>query len=191
MRRLVATGKADDLAACVAFAAATESGVRAGARRARRGTQRPAGGHAGRVDEIASEIERRSGRAGEEACRDVGCQFPRLGGRPPRSGRRHRSEAIAGSAGRRHPHVGLPTHLPEAKPALLKLVAEPGDIGVEALRSLNGYDGKDVATAVLNAWRKLPPGHRVEVVNLLASRRPWAKDLMHAIATGARSRKRR
>ena len=77
-----------------------------------------------------------------------------------------------------------PMQLPEAKPVFLQMIAEPGEIGIEALRALAGYDGKEIPTAVLSHWKTLPAGERTEAITLLASRKAWAVDLLKAVAAG-------
>ena len=64
------------------------------------------------------------------------------------------------------------------------MIAEPGEIGVEALRALAGYDGKEIPAAVLSHWKTLPAGQQTEAISLLASRKAWAVDLLKAVAAG-------
>ena len=184
MRRLVATGKADDLAACVAFAAATETTVRLralqGLAEALKGrvVDMPAGWAEAKTKLLADSDEHVKKLAATLAVnfRDLAAA--------------RRALAIAADA-KQPPAVRAdairtlaPTQLPEAKPVLIKLIGEGGDISVEAVRALAGYDGKEIPAAVLAVWPLLLPPQQIEAVNLLASRREWAKDLLAAVAKG-------
>jgi putative membrane-bound dehydrogenase-like protein len=55
------------------------------------------------------------------------------------------------------------------------------DIRVQACRALAGYDRQELAMSLLHDWKTFPPPLRSEAVNLLSSRKPWAKDLLTAV----------
>jgi putative heme-binding domain-containing protein len=184
MRRLVATGKADDLAACVAFAGGVNDAVRLraleGLAEALKGRQvdMPAGWAA-----LQAKLLTDSNEGVTKLAATLAVNFRDLAAA-------RRALAIAADA-KQSPAVRAdairtlaPTQLPEAKPALIGMIAESGAVGVEALRALAGYDAKEIPAAVLARWKTLPPGHRTEAVNLLGSRREWAKELFAAVAAG-------
>jgi putative membrane-bound dehydrogenase-like protein len=52
----------------------------------------------------------------------------------------------------------------------------------EVCRSLTTYQDREIGPVVLSGWRRLPPSVRVEAVNLLAGRKEWAGDLLTAVA---------
>jgi putative heme-binding domain-containing protein len=184
MRRLVATGQADQIASCVAFAAATESVVRLraleGLAEALKGRQvdRPAGWAELQAKLLADPDERVKKLAAALAInfRDLHAARRALA----IAADAHQPPAVRAEAVR----TLAPTQLPEVKPVLLGLAGDPGELGLEALRALAGYDGKEVPASVLKQWKSLSPGHRAEAVNLLASRKAWAKDLLHAMHAG-------
>jgi putative membrane-bound dehydrogenase-like protein len=53
---------------------------------------------------------------------------------------------------------------------------------VEVLRVLTGYSETAIANRVIADWKGFSPAVRVEAINLLASRLPWAKLMLGAIA---------
>ncbi len=71
----------------------------------------------------------------------------------------------------------------EARQPLLDLLLndKDGELRQEVCRALAGYDGNDIPNAVLRGWKDYPPGVRVEAVNLLASRKEWARELLNAV----------
>ncbi len=56
------------------------------------------------------------------------------------------------------------------------------ELRVEVLRALSGYNEPAIATRVIADWKGFSPAVRVEAINLLASRRPWAKLMLEAVA---------
>jgi putative membrane-bound dehydrogenase-like protein len=72
----------------------------------------------------------------------------------------------------------------EAKQVLLALVARNADpeLQAEACRALAGYDSADIARIVIGGWKQYSPAVRSEAVNLLAGRAAWAKELLAALA---------
>jgi putative membrane-bound dehydrogenase-like protein len=184
MRRLVATGKADDLAACVAFAAGVADPVRLraleGLVEALKGRQvdSPAGWADAQTKLLADPSEQVKKLAGTLAInfRDKAAIGKALAVAADKS----QPSALRAEAIR----MIAPVPMPDAKAALLKLAAEPGDVGVEAIRALALYDTKDVPAAMLRHWKNLSPAQKTEAVNLLASRKAWAGDLLAAVAAG-------
>lgn len=85
-----------------------------------------------------------------------------------------RAEAVRQIARLRHP---------EARQTLLKLARgrEPVPVRVEAMRSIGFLRDPELAAEVLKTWNDLPSEVRVEAVNVLASRREWAKALLRAV----------
>jgi len=77
-------------------------------------------------------------------------------------------------------------HPPQAQGALRSLLGEEEStaLRIEASRALASYDTPDLANFVLQGWQNYPPPLRVETVNLLASRKSWAKDLLTAVGAG-------
>jgi putative membrane-bound dehydrogenase-like protein len=184
MRRLVATGKAADLAACVEFVGLIGDAVRLraleGLAEALKGRQvdMPAGWTELKAKLAADPDERIRKLAAMLAIsfRDLEAARRALAvAADPKQPAAIRAEAIRALA---------PTQLPEAKPVLLTLIVEPGEIGVESLRALAGYDGTEIPSTILSAWKSLPPSHRPEVISLLASRKEWARQLLAAVALG-------
>ena len=58
------------------------------------------------------------------------------------------------------------------------------EIRLEACRALAAYESPELARPILEAWKKYPVSLRNESVNLLASRKTWAKDLLDAVGKG-------
>ncbi|HVL12395.1 MAG TPA: c-type cytochrome, partial [Gemmata sp.] len=60
--------------------------------------------------------------------------------------------------------------------------AAPDALKAEAVRALAAFDAKEIPAALLAAWKNHPAGLRSEVVNTLAARREWSKALLAAVA---------
>jgi putative membrane-bound dehydrogenase-like protein len=184
LRRLASTGKAEDLAACVAFLAEVKD---VGARRqalegltqALKGRQvdAPAGWKAvqaallkegdGRVQQLARQLavnfqDREAIRRALAIAADAG------------KGAAERIEAIRALA------LARPG---EALRVLEGLLAKDPStpIRCECCRALAGYDSPEVPREVLAGWKSYPPAVRAEAVNLLATRKPWARELLTAV----------
>ena len=54
-------------------------------------------------------------------------------------------------------------------------------VRIEAARGLAAFDAATIAAQVLAAWKDYPPAVRSELVNTLAGRKPWAKQLLAAM----------
>lgn len=91
-------------------------------------------------------------------------------------------------AGGRDAAIGLLAFAPadRAVPALsAQLVASrPGDVQLQALRSLNQVDASAVGPAILGAWRSLAPGARREAIEVLLARPDRIAALLDALETG-------
>lgn len=73
---------------------------------------------------------------------------------------------------------------PEAVPLLERVTGELDaniNLRIEAVRALAGYDVPEIAAKLLANWRQYPQPLKAEVVNLLSSRRSWAKSLLVAV----------
>lgn len=55
------------------------------------------------------------------------------------------------------------------------------DIRVESLRALSGFDSPQLAKELLTGWKELNPQLKNEVITLLAGRKEWAKELLSAV----------
>jgi putative membrane-bound dehydrogenase-like protein len=74
-------------------------------------------------------------------------------------------------------------HPPEGEPALLELLrGDPSmELRTEACRALASYPDTDLGRDVLLGWSEYPPALRTEAVNLLTSRKAWAARLLEAV----------
>ena len=187
IRRLVATNKAEDLEACVAFVGSvTHPEVRRqaldGMVTALKGRQVEAPPSWPTV--FAAVLKSGDGKT-QELARRLAVNFQDRAviaralaiARDAGQGLTQRVDAIRDLA---------LAHPPEAEKVLraLLLQEEKLEIRVEAARALASYDSPDLAAALVVHWKKLPPPLRGETVNLLASRKTWAKDLLGAVGKG-------
>ncbi len=186
VRRLVATNKANDLDACVAFLEGTTKEVR---RQALEGltlglkgkqVEAPAAWH-----RLFTELIKDSDGKIQELARRLAVNF-------------HDREAIARAlklAGDAEQKATLRldairdlalAHPPEAEKTLRELLVNDAkiEIRVEACRALASYDSADLSGSILQEWKNYPPVLRSETVNLLAGRKTWAKDLLAAVGKG-------
>jgi putative membrane-bound dehydrogenase-like protein len=187
MRRLVATGKPDDLAACISFLCdIKDSAVR---RRSLEGLNEAFKGRM--VDAPASWATVQSVLLADKddqvqkLTRNLAVHF-----RDPAAVRR----ALATAPDRGRPladrldavrALGL-TRPPEAVALLVKLVREDQEpeLRAEAVRALANFDELPLARTLLGGWPAYPPVLRSEVVQTLAGRREWARELLTAVAAG-------
>ncbi len=74
-------------------------------------------------------------------------------------------------------------HPKEAFGPLQRLVKYDADVSirVQACRALASYDQPELAAKLLEDWKLYPARLRSEAVNVLASRKPWAKALLIAV----------
>ncbi|HYT91491.1 MAG TPA: PVC-type heme-binding CxxCH protein, partial [Gemmataceae bacterium] len=184
IRRLAAAGKAEDLAACVAFLGeVTDSAVRRQA-----------------LEGLTIALKDRQVAAPAEWKR----VFPLLlndgDGKVHSLARRlainfqdreavRRALAIAADASKAVSdrldavHDLALAHPPEARLVLQRLLASDKDTSVRraACRALASYDTPEVSRAVLAGYASYPAELRAEAVNLLAVRKAWARDLLEAV----------
>jgi putative membrane-bound dehydrogenase-like protein len=185
MRRLVATGRPDDLAACVVFLDQVHDTA----------VQRAA--LAGLVEALANQqvnpparwkavfaklVQQPDGDIGQLA-RRLAVHF-----HDPEAIRASLAMALDGGkpAERRIDaiHDLALVHSPPALQPLARLVLTDPNLEVrcEACRALAGFDTAEVPRQVLRNWKQYPPPLRSEAVNLLAERREWARELLTAVA---------
>jgi putative membrane-bound dehydrogenase-like protein len=188
MRRLVATGKPDDLARCVAFIGALkDTTVRRSA----------LGGLALALENRQVDPPAEWKAVQVELLKDDDAEVQRLARhlavnfQDPDAIRR--ALAIARDATKSAPerieavHDLALSHRQFALKPLLEMVAKESNAAVraETVRALATYDTseaiRDIPVAVLAGWKSYPPEVRTEVVNLLAGRKEWAKALLAAI----------
>ncbi|HMC66773.1 MAG TPA: c-type cytochrome, partial [Gemmataceae bacterium] len=55
------------------------------------------------------------------------------------------------------------------------------DVRIEACRALAAYEDRELARRVLGGWKDYPPALCSEVIQLLSGRREWARELLNAI----------
>lgn len=184
MRRLVATGKADDLAACVAFVADSKDAVRkralAGLAEATKGRLYDAPAKWASVSAALSADAdpdvRKLAKALAVSFRDPAAVKAALAtAADSAKPQAERVEAVRALALLR-PDDGL--HL------LLHLLKDQSnaDLRTEAVRALGAYDNPAVADELLAGWKDFPPSLRAEVANVLAGRRDGARRLLDAVA---------
>jgi putative membrane-bound dehydrogenase-like protein len=78
----------------------------------------------------------------------------------------------------------LSVHDPELPGLLLQLLSNP-ELQESALRGLAAYDDAKTPGAILAIYSTLPPPHKRDALNTLASRIDFAKPLLDAIAAGS------
>ncbi|MCI0456336.1 MAG: HEAT repeat domain-containing protein [Gemmataceae bacterium] len=184
MRRLVATGKAEDLAACVAFLRdVSDSSVR---RSALDGLlvalkDRQVDAPAGWKETFAALLRDADGKV-HSLARRLAVNFQ------DREAIRRALSLAADSTKAIPERLDALRDVALARPAegrtiLQALLAKDANlpVRVEACRALAGYDHPDVPRVVLAGWKSYPPGLRVEAVNILAGRKAWAKALLDAV----------
>jgi putative membrane-bound dehydrogenase-like protein len=68
---------------------------------------------------------------------------------------------------------------------LLKRLAQSSKISpevrLEAIRSLSGFDSPPLAKEFLQNWKEQPPAVKSEILSLLASRKEWAREMLNAV----------
>jgi len=81
-------------------------------------------------------------------------------------------------------------HPPEALRPLEGLLAHESnpELCEEVCRTLAAYDSPGIAAHVLAGWKSYPPAVRTEVVDMLAGRKAWARELLAAVGRGELSR---
>jgi hypothetical protein len=184
LRRLVATGKLEDLAASVAFLGEVkDSAVR------RKGLEAMVAAFQGRQldpppqwksvlaalsEDKDPEVSRLAGRLAVNF-RDVEALRRALATAQDLSKpMRERIDAVH--------DLGL-AYPPDALEPLQRLLKQEKsvDLQCEVCRALCAYDRPEIAKAVLSGWKDFTPTVRTEAVNLLSGRKDWAADLLAAV----------
>jgi putative membrane-bound dehydrogenase-like protein len=184
LRRLVATGKPEDLAACVAFLGGVkDSTVRRKSLEAmlaalqNRQVDPPAEWKtvlAALREDKDHEVERLAGRLAV-SFRDLEALRRALAtAQDAKKPMKERIDAVH--------DLGL-AHPADALRPLEELLKQEGDADLrcEICRSLAAYDAPEIAKAVLANWKEYPPPVRSEAVNLLSGRKDWAGELLAAV----------
>jgi putative membrane-bound dehydrogenase-like protein len=191
VRRLTATGRPEDLAACVAFLGKVED--TAVCRRALEGLALALQWQ--QVDGppqwkgVLAKLLRDKDPEVQRLARHVAVNF-----RDPEAIRRALATAEDKSksveARTEAVHDLALAHPPEALGPLEDILAGEPDASLrcEACRALAAYPQPEVAPAVLAGWRDYPPAVRAEAVNLLAGRKDWAGALLSAVGAKQVSR---
>lgn len=185
MRRLVATGKADDLRLCVRFLATVKDvptrekaldGLVVAL--ANQTVDAPAG-----WAELQAELAKQNDPKLAPLAHKLGVHF-----RDPAAMKRayaavhdlklsaeHRAEALR--------HVVLAKH-PDAYTLVASLLRQEPDLKVraEAARQLVAFAEPKIGPDTVKDWKMFPKEIRPDVVNSLASRKEWAKALLQAMA---------
>lgn len=184
MRRLVATGKREDLGLCVSFVGeVADAGVRAKA-----------------LDALVSAIGNRTVDAPAEwkttqeiLAKDTNADVKRLTSSLAIKFRDaeaiHRAMAVAGDSkkttGERAAAIRdlAVVRSPGTVPFLMELIRgkDEAELKVEAIRALGGIDVPKISVDLLVEYARLTPPQRNEVVNVLSGRKDWAKDLLAAV----------
>ncbi|MBA4066295.1 MAG: hypothetical protein C0501_21780 [Isosphaera sp.] len=185
MRRLVATGKPDDLKLCVAFVAKLKDG--ASREKALDGlalaldkqTVTPPDGWVALQAEIAKDNDPKLVALANKLA--VSFRDPAAIRRALAAAANVKLSADARAEAVRQLAALKPT---EAVKLLLGLVGgdTPAAVRAEAVRALAAFDAQDIPGRLLAGWKAYPKELRPEVVNALASRKEWAKALLKAMA---------
>ncbi len=186
MRRLVATGKPEDLAACLAFIGrVTDTEVR----------KQALGGLVVALEnrQLDAPAEWRTVRKAlaQETDADIRRALSRLAVnfRDAQAIRRAIA-ALKNSdtslSAKRDAITDLAlVHPAEALPVLKKLIANgkaPLPLRIAAVQALSGYEQPKLAKDILKHWKAYPSELRNATILVLASRKPWAQQLLEAIA---------
>ncbi|MBO0697899.1 MAG: c-type cytochrome [Zavarzinella sp.] len=184
MRRLVATGKREDLGLCLNFAVQlTDSGVRAKALDAlvtaigNRLLDAPAEWEAARArlyEDETPDVRRLTNRLAIKFHDVAALRFALKVAQEELAPLHERISAVR--------DLGV-ARSPEAIDPLLRLARGPGpaELRAEAVRSLGGFDAPKLASDLLADWANYSPPLRNEVVQVLAGRKDWAADLLKAV----------
>jgi putative membrane-bound dehydrogenase-like protein len=185
MRRLVATGKPDDLALCLKFVSEVkDKAVR---------TQALSGlaiAFEGRTVDAPAEWAALQERLAKDADETTKKLFNKLAVafRDPKAARRaheaahnlklpseERAEAVRQLVLLKHP---------EALKSLLTLLQEDKDVAVraECARSLVAFDDPKLANEIVSRWSSYPKPVREELLDTLAARKEWSRALLKGLA---------
>jgi putative membrane-bound dehydrogenase-like protein len=185
MRRLVATGKPDDLEACLKFAAALKDGPTR-----EKALDGLAAALAGQTvpppkawPALSVAVLDGGDPAQQALLKKLAVSF-----RDPAAIRRALDAAanVKLSAEVRAEAVRQLAALKPAEAVKLLIGLAGGDapaaVRAEAVRALAAFDHKDIPAALVGGWKTYPKELRPEVVNTLASRKEWARALLKAMA---------
>ncbi|MFT3880460.1 MAG: c-type cytochrome [Gemmatales bacterium] len=184
MRRLAATGKPDDLSACLKLIQASQSD--AVCRIALTGLAEAMKGRKVKgIDQwsdLAAQLIRRNNTDITRLVRTLSSSFYDATAVPhhiatlskPSPDPKERIDAIEDLAF---------MQATEGLPLIIKtLHTDPDEtVRLTAARSLVAYEQPTLAKDVLNNWKNYPQKVRYELINTLRSRRPWAKALLEAV----------
>ncbi len=187
MRRLVATGKPEDLDACLHFVTSVDD---AAVRRA--ALEGLVAGLEGRRVEPPEAWARVRGALFESRDPNVRRLGQRLGASFRDSAAVHQAEKIA--ADRAKPAAERAEALRSIATARLAdslqpledlfVSDSPPELRREVLRALASYDNPQIPRFVLERWESLPDSLREDALQLLTGRRDWADALLSAMAAG-------
>jgi putative heme-binding domain-containing protein len=187
MRRLVATGRPDDLKHCITFVAAVKDA----------NTREKA------LDGLAVALKDQTVNAPEgwaELQAAIAKENdPRLVALANKLAVSFRDPAAVKRAVAVAANTGLPAaprveavrqlgtlKAKEAMPLLLNMLRKDAEVSVrsEAARSLAAFDAPNLAAEILSTWKDYPKPVQADAVNTLAARKEWAKALLTAMAAG-------
>jgi putative membrane-bound dehydrogenase-like protein len=184
LRRLVATGKPEDLAACVAFLGEVkDSAVR------RKSLEALLTALQNRLVDPPAEWKKVLASLQEDKDQEVARLANRLAvnfrdlealaralatAQDVKKPMKERIDAV------RDLGLGHPSNALQPLENLLKQEHD-ADLQCEICRSLGTYDQPEIAKAVLVNWKDFAPPVRTEAVNLLSGRKDWAGDLLTAV----------
>jgi putative membrane-bound dehydrogenase-like protein len=186
MRRLVATGKAEDLGVCVAFV--TDLPASAGQMKALEALVSAIGNRTVDAPPDWKAIEKKlSASANGDIRRLTNSLAVKF--RDPEAVRK--ALAVARDSGRETAEraaairdLGVARDPATLQP-LLDLTRQDGapELRTEAVRALSGFEAPKLSKDLLAGWSKFPPSLKNEVVNVLAGRKEWAADLLVAVGS--------
>jgi putative membrane-bound dehydrogenase-like protein len=184
MRRLAATGKADDLAACVAFIGAVKDPTAKV-----RGLEGLTEAFKGRLVDGPANWKEVRATLEKDASKDVQALVNKLAVsfRDPEAVKRSLAIATDAKASIKE-RIDAIRDLALARPdsalqPLLKIARsdEATELRAEAIRALASFEDPQVANALLAEYGKLARNLKGEVVNVLAGRKEWARALLDAV----------
>ena len=186
MRRLVATGRPEDLRRCVAFVAGLKDAH--SREKALDGLAVALAGQTVTAPEewagLQAELVKENDPKLVSLVNKLAVSF-----RDPAAIKR--AVAAATGGGQAATRAEAVRQLGQLKAAetlrvVLDLVRADPDVAVraEAVRALAAFDDPKVPAELVAGWKELPPAVRPDVVNTLASRKEWAKALLTAMAAG-------
>ncbi|GIW78665.1 MAG: hypothetical protein KatS3mg105_0472 [Gemmatales bacterium] len=183
MRRLIASGDREDLAACVRFLAQVEGEVRLQALQ----------GMVQALQQRQVDPPKEWTRTAAVLLKDKNPAVRKLAQRLAvnfRDSAAIRRSLADAANGKLAPEVRIEAirdlalaHPTEALGVLLKIVGSEKNIDVarEACRALSAYESPEIAKSILAGWKNYPELMQQEAVHLLAGRKAWARQLLEAV----------